>query len=32
MLSKDAVHIKLSDEDIKALEEPYGPQAVYGHW
>lgn len=27
-----SVHIKLSEEDIKALEEPYGPQAVFGHW
>ena len=27
-----AVDVKLSEEDIKALEEPYGPQAVYGHW
>ncbi|KAG8781888.1 hypothetical protein FRC12_021422 [Ceratobasidium sp. 428] len=27
-----AVHIKLTDEDIKTLEEPYGPQAVFGHW
>ncbi|KAG8718848.1 hypothetical protein FRC09_012005 [Ceratobasidium sp. 395] len=27
-----AVHIKLSDEDIKALEEPYGPQPIFGHW
>ncbi|CAE6468355.1 unnamed protein product [Rhizoctonia solani] len=27
-----AVHIELSEEDIKALEEPYGPQAVFGHW
>ncbi|KAG8707396.1 hypothetical protein FRC08_000515 [Ceratobasidium sp. 394] len=26
-----AVHITLSDEDIKALEEPYAPQAVFGH-
>ncbi|KAJ1306642.1 hypothetical protein OPQ81_007637 [Rhizoctonia solani] len=28
----DAVRIKLSEEEIKALEEPYGPQAVFGHW
>ncbi|KAG9127358.1 hypothetical protein FRC07_014654 [Ceratobasidium sp. 392] len=27
-----AVHIELSDEDIKALEEPYGAQAIFGHW
>ncbi|KAF8607704.1 Aldo/keto reductase [Ceratobasidium sp. AG-I] len=27
-----AVHIKLSDEEVKALEEPYGPQAISGHW
>ncbi|CAE6429426.1 hypothetical protein ACGC1H_000914 [Rhizoctonia solani] len=26
-----AVHIQLDEEDIKALEEPYGPQAVHGH-
>ncbi|KAH7343984.1 NADP-dependent oxidoreductase domain-containing protein [Rhizoctonia solani] len=26
-----AVHIQLSEEEIKALEEPYGPQAVFGH-
>jgi aryl-alcohol dehydrogenase-like predicted oxidoreductase len=26
-----AVHIQLSEEDIKALEEPYGPQEVFGH-
>lgn len=27
-----AVHIELTEDDIKALEEPYGPQAVFGHW
>ncbi|KAJ1308457.1 hypothetical protein OPQ81_004161 [Rhizoctonia solani] len=27
-----AVNIQLSEEEIKALEEPYGPQAVFGHW
>lgn len=27
-----AVHVQLSEDDIKALEEPYGPQAVFGHW
>ncbi|KAG8731646.1 hypothetical protein FRC11_003088 [Ceratobasidium sp. 423] len=27
-----SVHIELGAGDIKALEEPYGPQAVYGHW
>ncbi|KAF8759810.1 Aldo kereductase [Rhizoctonia solani] len=26
-----AVHIQLSEEEIKELEEPYGPQAVFGH-
>ncbi|KAB5594609.1 hypothetical protein CTheo_1931 [Ceratobasidium theobromae] len=26
-----AVHIQLSDEEIKALEEPYEPQVVFGH-
>jgi len=27
-----AVHIKLSDEDIKYLEEPYKPQNIIGHF
>ncbi|EPQ56530.1 Aldo/keto reductase [Gloeophyllum trabeum ATCC 11539] len=27
----DAVHIKLTEEEIKYLEEPYTPQAVLGH-
>ncbi|KAL1726648.1 NADP-dependent oxidoreductase domain-containing protein [Schizophyllum commune] len=27
-----AVDIKLSEEDVKHLEEPYHPQAVIGHW
>ncbi|KZV72891.1 Aldo/keto reductase [Peniophora sp. CONT] len=27
-----AVDVKLSEEDIKALEEPYVPRAVLGHW
>ncbi|CAE6374656.1 hypothetical protein RSOLAG22IIIB_13402 [Rhizoctonia solani] len=26
-----AVHIKLSEEEVKELEEPYGPQVVFGH-
>lgn len=26
-----AVHIQLSEEDIKSLEEPYGPQVIFGH-
>jgi aryl-alcohol dehydrogenase-like predicted oxidoreductase len=26
-----AVHIKLSEEEIKSLEEPYVPQGVLGH-
>ncbi|KAI0033122.1 NADP-dependent oxidoreductase domain-containing protein [Vararia minispora EC-137] len=27
-----ALDVKLSDEDIKYLEEPYKPQEVFGHW
>ncbi|KDR75718.1 hypothetical protein GALMADRAFT_226363 [Galerina marginata CBS 339.88] len=27
-----AVHVKLSDEDIKYLEEPYKPQNIIGHF
>ncbi|KAG8953583.1 hypothetical protein FRC03_011718 [Tulasnella sp. 419] len=27
-----AVHIKLSEEDMKYLEEPYQPQAINGHY
>jgi hypothetical protein len=27
-----AVHIELTEEDIKALEEPYKPQAISGHY
>lgn len=27
-----ALDIKLTDEDIKYLEEPYKPTAVFGHW
>jgi aryl-alcohol dehydrogenase-like predicted oxidoreductase len=27
----DAVHIKLTDEEVKALEEPYKPVAIVGH-
>jgi len=27
----DAVHVKLTDEEIKYLEEPYVPQAIIGH-
>ena len=26
-----AVNVKLSDEDIKALEEPYLPRGIFGH-
>jgi hypothetical protein len=26
-----AVHIKLTEEEIKSLEEPYLPMAVIGH-
>lgn len=27
----DAVQVKLSEEDIKYLEEPYQPTKVFGH-
>ena len=27
----DAVHIKLKEEEIKYLEEPYIPQSIVGH-
>ncbi|KAJ7859157.1 aryl-alcohol dehydrogenase [Mycena olivaceomarginata] len=27
-----AAHIKLTEEEIKSLEEPYLPMAVLGHW
>jgi len=27
-----AVQVKLSEEDVKYLEEPYKPQPVFGHW
>jgi hypothetical protein len=30
--SADAVDIKLSEEEIKYLEEPYTPMAVIGHF
>jgi len=26
-----AVHVKLTEEEIKGLEEPYRPQAIVGH-
>ncbi|CAE6469559.1 unnamed protein product [Rhizoctonia solani] len=26
-----AVHVKLTDEEIKQLEEPYGPRGIVGH-
>jgi aryl-alcohol dehydrogenase-like predicted oxidoreductase len=26
------VHVKLTDEEIKSIEEPYKPQAISGHW
>ncbi|CAE6376272.1 unnamed protein product [Rhizoctonia solani] len=26
-----AIHIQLSEEEIKALEEPHGPQSIFGH-
>ena len=28
----DAVDMKLSPEEMQFLEEPYKPQAVFGHW
>jgi hypothetical protein len=28
----DAVDLKLSEEEVKHLEEPYKPTAVIGHW
>jgi hypothetical protein len=27
-----AVDVKLSEEEIKLLEEPYKPMRVLGHW
>ncbi|CAE6461280.1 unnamed protein product [Rhizoctonia solani] len=27
-----AIHVKLTEEEIKSLEEPYLPQSVTGHW
>lgn len=27
----EAVNIKLTDEEIKYLEEPYKPQPIFGH-
>ena len=27
----EGVHVKLSEEEIKYLEEPYQPQAIIGH-
>lgn len=27
----ESVHIKLTDEDIKYLEEPYQPMSIFGH-
>jgi len=26
------VHVKLTEEEIKSLEEPYKPQSISGHW
>ncbi|KDN43168.1 hypothetical protein RSAG8_06321, partial [Rhizoctonia solani AG-8 WAC10335] len=26
------VHVKLTEEEIKSLEEPYQPQSITGHW
>jgi hypothetical protein len=31
MPSPDAVDIKLSEEEVKYLEEPYKPTAIIGH-
>ena len=28
----EALDIKLTEEEIKSLEEPYQPTAIYGHW
>ncbi|CAE6465747.1 unnamed protein product [Rhizoctonia solani] len=27
-----AIHVKLTEEEIKSLEEPYQPQSITGHW
>ena len=27
-----AIHVKLTDDEIKYLEEPYRPTEVFGHW
>ncbi|CAE6447969.1 unnamed protein product [Rhizoctonia solani] len=27
-----AIHVKLTEEEIKSLEEPYQSQAIIGHW
>ncbi|KAH7341612.1 NADP-dependent oxidoreductase domain-containing protein [Rhizoctonia solani] len=27
-----AIHVKLTEEEIKSLEEPYLPQSISGHW
>jgi hypothetical protein len=32
VLPSAGVSLKLTEEEIKALEEPYQPQAVAGHW
>ncbi|KAF8139289.1 hypothetical protein K438DRAFT_1996148 [Mycena galopus ATCC 62051] len=26
-----AIHVKLTDEEIKSLEEPYQPMAIFGY-
>ncbi|KAG8882909.1 hypothetical protein FRB99_004626 [Tulasnella sp. 403] len=28
----EGVHLKLTEEEIKAIDEPYKPRAVVGHW
>jgi len=28
----EGVHVKLTEEEVKYLEEPYQPQAILGHW
>lgn len=28
----ESVHVKLTEEEVKYLEEPYMPRNVVGHW
>jgi hypothetical protein len=30
--STDTVDLKLSEEEVKYLEEPYKPMGIIGHW